>query len=61
MTLESENRLLGNRLSEAELKLRMSENEIRLRQTMVTPNYFHTGYISSVYASTSKQTNSCEY
>ena len=44
MSLESENRLLGNRLSEAELKLRMSENEIRLRQTMVTPSYFHTGY-----------------
>ena len=44
MTFESENRLLGNRLSEAELKLRMSENEIRLRQTMVAPNYFHTGY-----------------
>ena len=44
MTVESENRLLGNRLSEAELKLRMSENEIRPRQTMVTPSYFHTGY-----------------
>ena len=26
MSLESENRLLGNRLSEAELKLRISEN-----------------------------------
>ena len=55
--LESENRHLGNRLSATELKLKINENELRLRQAVVTPSYFHTGYnLQYMPAPTNKQT-----
>ena len=54
--LESENRHLGNRLSDTELKLNIIENELRLRQAVVTPSYFYTGYnLQYMPAPTNKQ------
>ena len=55
--LESENRLLGNRLSDTEFKLRMSENELRSRQAMASPSYFQAGYnLQYMPAPVNKQT-----
>ena len=55
--LESENRHLGNRLSDTVLKLKINENDLRLRQAVVTPSYFHTGYnLQYMPAPTNKQT-----
>ena len=57
LMLESENRLLGNRLFDTEFKLKMSENELRLRQAMATPSYFQAGYnLQYMPAPVNKQT-----